>query len=83
MRQITIGIDSILELISCGSDYGFENEILYDAFSEILGTLSDEEIESYAKHVMNTEGYDIEDYEEIKERLPDFRKTYIKQNNTP
>lgn len=78
MRQITIGIDSILELISCGSDYGFEDEILYDAFAEILGTLSDEEIESYAKHVMNIEGYGIEDYEQIKERLTDFRKTYMK-----
>ena len=77
MRIIKTTLDNILDLISCAVDYGFEKDVLFDAFREMLDSkLTNEEIETYARGVEAMEGYNEEDYEEIRERLADFKNKY-------
>lgn len=76
-RIITTTLNNILSLISCAEDYGFERDVLFDAFRGMLDdTLTDEEIEVYARKVEAGEGFGEEDYEIIKERLIRFRDKY-------
>jgi hypothetical protein len=76
MRTVTTSIDNILSLIACAEDYGFERTILFYAFAEMLGTLSDEEI---AEHVAGYgEDYEDEDRKIIKTKLEEFRERYMK-----
>ena len=77
MRIIKTNLENILDLIACASDYGFERDVLFDAFREMLDSkLTNEEIENYARSVGAMEGYGEEDYEAIKERLSDFKNKY-------
>jgi len=77
MRIIKTNLDNILDLIDCARDYGFERDVLFNAFSEMLDSkLTNEEIESYARNVEAMEGYGKEDYEAVKERLKDFKDKY-------
>ena len=77
MRIIKTTLENILSLIACSSDYGFEDDVLFDAFREMLDSkLTNEEIETYARSVGAMEGYGEEDYEEIKERLKHFKNKY-------
>ena len=79
-RQVTTDLEMILSLISCASDYGFEDDVLFDAFRKMLGSkLTDKEIEWYAKSIEEEEGYGREDYEAIKKRLESFRDKYCTQ----
>lgn len=76
-REIKTDLENILSLIACARDYGFEDDVLFDAFKEMLeGKLSEEEIEWYARLVESEDGYTEEDYEAIKERLKDFKNKY-------
>lgn len=76
-REIKTDLENILSLIACARDYGFEDDVLFDAFREMLGNkLTDEEIEWYARSVEAEDGYTEEDYEAIKERLEDFKNKY-------
>ena len=76
-RKLDVSIASILELISCAEDYGFESDVLFDSFSAMLdNTITDEEIENYARSVEAEEGYGEEDYIGIKEKLNDYKCTY-------
>ena len=82
MRIIKTTLENILSLIACASDYGFENDVLFDAFREMLdGKLTNEEIETYARSVEAMEGFTNEDYEEIKERLKGFKNKYCYESN--
>jgi len=77
MRIIKTTLENILSLIACASDYGFEDDVLFDAFREMLDSkISNEEIETYARSVEAMEGYGEEDYDAIKERLKDFKNKY-------
>ena len=77
MRIIKTTLENILDLISCAVDYGFEKDVLFDAFRGMLDSkLTNEEIETYARGVEAMEGYNEEDYEEIRERLADFKNKY-------
>lgn len=77
MRIIKTTLENILSLIACASDYGFEDDVLFDAFREMLDSkLTNEEIEIYARSVESMEGYSEEDYEAIKKRLNDFKNKY-------
>ncbi len=79
MRIIKTTLENILSLIACASDYGFEDDVLFDAFREMLdGKLTNEEIEIYARSVESMEGYGQEDYEAIKKRLKDFKNKYCR-----
>lgn len=76
-REIKTDLENILSLISCASDYGFEDYVLFVAFKEMIGSkLTEEEIEWYARSVEAEDGYSEEDYEAIKERLEDFKNKY-------
>lgn len=76
-REIKTDLENILSLIACAGDYGFEDDVLFDAFREMLGgKLTEEEVEWYARSVEAKDGYDEEDYEAIKERLADFKNKY-------
>lgn len=77
MRIIKTTLENTLSLIACASDYGFEDDVLFDAFREMLDSkLTNEEIENHARSVEAIEGYGEEDYEAIKERLKDFKNKY-------
>ena len=77
MRIIKTNLENILDLIVCAKDYGFEKDVLFNAFREMLGSrLTNEEIESHARSVQSMEGYGKEDYEAVKERLKDFKDKY-------
>ena len=77
MRIIKTTLENVLSLISCAGDYGFEDDVLFDAFREMLDSkLTNNEIETYARSVETMDGYGEEDYEAIKERLEDFKNKY-------
>ena len=80
--MIEIELDQILDLINCADDYGFNKSPLMCSFAEIIKTLTDEDIEKFAKgfltEEMRKQGYSEEDYEESKERLNNFRTVYMK-----
>ena len=77
MRIIKTTLENILSLIACASDYGFQDDVLFDAFREMLDSkLTNEEIENYARSVEAEDGYGEEDYEAIKERLKGFKNKY-------
>ena len=85
-REIKTDLENILSLIACASYYGFESDVLFVAFREMLGSkLTQEEIEWYARSVEAEAGYGEEEYEAIIEQLEDFiskkralAKLYIK-----
>lgn len=77
MRKLKIELRDILELITCAEDYGFKDDVLFDSFADMLGReLTDEEIECYARELESLEGYGEEDYEDVKERLEEFKEQY-------
>lgn len=77
MRILKTTLETILDLIVCSSHYGFENDILFDAFREMLDSkLTQEEIETYAKSVEDIQGYSEEDYQAIKKLLKNFKNKY-------
>ena len=77
MREIKTSLKTVLSLISCANDYGFKNDVLFDAFKGMLNNkLTNEEIETYARSVEAMEGYCEEDYKEIRERLNEFKNKY-------
>ena len=76
-REIKTDLENILSLIACADDYGFADDVLFDAFRKMLNSkLTDEEIEWYARLVESEEGYTDEDYEAIKQRLASFKNKY-------
>jgi hypothetical protein len=76
-REIKTDLENILSLIACAEDYGFNKDVLFDAFRDMLDCkLTDDEIEWYAISVKNTEGYGQEDYDAIKETLEYFKNKY-------
>lgn len=84
MRKLEIEIDEVLSLVSCAQDYGFANALLFGAFASwCSGKVSDDEIENYAADFMTPEsiakGFSEEDYDDIKERLTEWRDRYCKK----
>lgn len=79
MRKIEIPLNEILSLISCAEDYAFNSSVLMCAFAKMLNKkLSDEEIENYAKTILNHPDYGQEEYEEIKDKLIEFKQEHCK-----
>lgn len=73
-EQITTDRENIISMIASGQDYGYNNQIMAHFFWSLLGErLTDEEIEEYARSVEFEPEYGEEDYEEITERLQDWR----------
>lgn len=81
MRTLQIELDDILSLISCAEDYWYEDNVLFDWFAwQMWRVLSDEEIEEYSRTIEAEEWFWEEDYEQIKERLTNFKTKYILWN---
>lgn len=82
MRKLTTSLDNILDLINCAETYGFDSDMLFDSFAEILEhKLNQEEIQLFAKAIAALPGYGEEDYTSAKERLTEFKEKYIKYDN--
>lgn len=78
MREIKIELDTLLSLISCAEDYGFKDDVLFDAFAGMMGReLSDEEIERFAREMESLSHYGEEDVYMIRQKLQSFKKEYI------
>ena len=82
-KQITIKLSEIFSLVSCASDYGFEDEVLLEAFATWCNKqVTDVEIENYCSSFLTEEyrkqGYSIVDYGCIKTRLLEWRSKYCK-----
>jgi hypothetical protein len=76
-REIKTDLDTILSIISCARTYGYEDTGLFQAFSEMLGgKLTEQEIEWYARSIESLDGYNEEDYQDIVERLQEFKNGY-------
>ena len=76
-REIKTDLENILSLIACAGDYGFANDVLFDALRSMLDSkLTEEEIEWYARLVESKDGYTKEDYEAIKKTLEGFKNKY-------
>ena len=79
-RLVNTPLSEILSLVSCGRDYGFEDEVLFDAFAEWTGWVKDAEIDEYVAWYVSPEaseqGYTQEDADEIAERLVEWRRRY-------
>ena len=77
MRKIETTLENILSLIYVADDYGWNKNILMDAFAEMLGyKLSFEEIEIEAQSILKEKGYGQEDYEHIKSKLTEFKEEF-------
>lgn len=67
---------TVLNLIVVSEDYGYEP--LYPSWADMLDKkLSNEEIATYAKSVAEQADYDESDYDQIFERLHEFKDKYI------
>ena len=76
-REIKTDLENILSLIACAETYGYDDDVLFDAFRSMLDSkLTESEIEWYARLVESEEGYTEEDYEAIKETLRRFKNRY-------
>ncbi len=79
-RIVQTDLFNLLSLISCSWDYGFADDIFFDAMSKITGNVTNEEIEEFAKTFLTDEmkkqGYGDEDFEVIKRTLVLWKQTY-------
>jgi len=76
-REVKTDLENILSHISCAEDYGYADSTLFSDFASIIGTLSTEEIDWYARSVADQPGYGEEDYESIVETLTAFKNDYL------
>ena len=85
MSTVTIPRSEILDLINCAEDYGFQRDVLLDAFAGWLGrSVSDEDITAYiAEYIPPEKGYGEEDAAATRERLEEFRKRYCDGAKVP
>lgn len=79
IRSITIGLDDVLSLVCCAEDYGFNDDVLMYTFAKWVGTLTNEDMETFLHEEFLSDeaaacGYGQEDYDEGKERMIEFQK---------
>lgn len=75
--EITIDKETLLDLICCAEDYGFNDDVLMYSFADMMKSLSDEEIEVFARKIEATDDYSHEDYEITVDKLEEFRENYL------
>jgi hypothetical protein len=82
MRTVEVDLELILELISCADDYGYRKSILLSGFAEMVGELTDADIEEYVARFTTPEylaqGYSEEDADNARECLSVFRSEYLR-----
>ncbi|QHU99989.1 hypothetical protein [Synechocystis sp. CACIAM 05] len=82
MKTINVDLSDILELIHCAEVYGFANPVLLEAFAEMAGSVSDQEIiefaqEKYLSDEARSQGYSEEDYKSAISVLTNWRNKYF------
>ncbi len=79
-RKIQTSLFNLLDLINCSEDYGFGDDIFYHSMFQLIGNLTDGEIEDYSRSFltdkMRKEGYSEEDAIQAIERLTKLREKY-------
>ena len=80
MRDVTIDLENILELVHCAEMYGLAKSTLMGRLANWTKYVSDEEIEAYAAEYLTekskAEGYSEEDYEVAIETITEWRNRY-------
>lgn len=80
MRKVEIDLASILDLVVCSEDYGFNDGILMGALAEMVGAIHAQEIEEFTQRYLTTEaktqGYSKEDADNVFECLCDWAAQY-------
>lgn len=77
--KIETTLDNILDLINVAETYGFYNDVLLDAFAEMMGyRLADQDIERFARSIQKEKDCTIEDYRSTAKNLLEFKKKYCK-----
>lgn len=76
-RIVSTTLNDILSLVHSAEDYGFADDVFYDAMAGITGNVTDAEIEAYGESL----GWDEEDAEEVVERLTEWRDKYAKDRS--
>ena len=77
-REIKTDLRNLLSMVSCAPTYGHGNGVFYDFVTQLVGVVTDDELEQYAREVASEPGYGEEDYEEILETLHRWKKQYVK-----
>lgn len=76
-RELKTNVRNILSMVACGYDYGHRNPIFDHFAAHMCETLTEDEIEAYARELESKKGYGEEDYEDVKEILMDwFRRNF-------
>lgn len=70
MRTVTIDLEEILDVVSAAEDYGYGDDVLFDALANWAGAVSDAEIAEHATAFLS------EDY--VRRRLTEWRDRYCK-----
>ena len=77
MRKLEVNLNLILEIVSVAEDYGFEDDVLFDALAQVMEyNLSDMEIETYALNVEKLPKCGFKDYTDVKNRLLSFKERF-------
>ena len=81
MRDLTVSLYDILDLVNCSEMYGFTSQVLMTTFGQWTGPVSDEEIAEYiaSREYEDDDAADPDDptqAEEETKELTRWRDTY-------
>lgn len=81
MRDLSVNLFDLLDLVQCASDYGFADDVFEDAMASWAGDVTDEEISAFADKYVTPEfrarGFSEEDVEDAIEVLTEWRDRYV------
>ena len=78
-HPVTIDATDILDLVICAEDYGFEDDVLFDAFAGWLKSYDLDQV--FAQFCVNADDqYGPDDFTAWRERVDRFRWRQRKQN---
>lgn len=83
MKTATVELDDILSLVSCARTYGYEDDVLFDAFAAwaIEAGIVDEDCKAYADDFLSekskAQGYTEEDRNESLESVMEWKKKFV------
>ncbi len=82
-RPITTDLHTVLSLVNCAGGYGFDDSVLFDAFGEMTGWVTDAEIAEFAALFVTPEylkdGYTDEDQAEALVTVTEWRDKYCQR----
>jgi len=82
MRNLSINLDDVLDLVVAAESYGYGDSVFYSTAFGWTKPLTDAEIEEFAASFLRPEhraaGYTEEDRDNARERLRELRARYQK-----